>query len=266
MFRRWAQQPGFRRTWKSAKSTYAERFRNFYNDRLRGRQMRLPRRFVAYREQAAGKTAAETLKNFNAAIQAGASVIELEVRRLGSDQIVVYQGDAMGGRTIEQSTVDDLKQAGCSILGLEDCLDELRGKIRLCVALKTNGIEGRALCALRTAGWDFDNYALSSHDRKVIRNLRDLSSDVKLGLHLEKKDDFEEAFRNFLLTGADYLAPKESLMDAETLSRAREARIPLVPWIVNDSKRLRFFLSHDAVAGIISNDVDLALSIKAELS
>jgi hypothetical protein len=34
VFRHWVKQPAFERTWKRSESTYAERFRNFYNDRL----------------------------------------------------------------------------------------------------------------------------------------------------------------------------------------------------------------------------------------
>jgi hypothetical protein len=47
VFTRWAQQPPFRRTWNICELTYAERFRKFYNDRLRGRRIALPRSFVA---------------------------------------------------------------------------------------------------------------------------------------------------------------------------------------------------------------------------
>jgi hypothetical protein len=36
VFKRWAQQPAFGSTWQISESTYAERFRNFYNDRLCG--------------------------------------------------------------------------------------------------------------------------------------------------------------------------------------------------------------------------------------
>lgn len=36
VFMRWAKQPEFRETWQISESTYAERFRNFYNDRLGG--------------------------------------------------------------------------------------------------------------------------------------------------------------------------------------------------------------------------------------
>ena len=38
VFRRWARQPEFDRTWKISQDTYAERFRNFYNDRLLARE------------------------------------------------------------------------------------------------------------------------------------------------------------------------------------------------------------------------------------
>jgi glycerophosphoryl diester phosphodiesterase len=266
IFRRWAQQPAFRRTWDISETTYADRFRNFYNDRLRGRQLSLPRGFVAYREAASGRTPAETLANFNTAIQGGASVVELEVRLVEGGDLVVYQSATSDGRAIDESARDGLQNAGCAVLEFKHCLEKLRPRTRLCVVLKSDGIESRVLDALRESEWDVENYALSSSNRAAIQKLRALSSDVKLGLHVESSPDLEQALKEFLLIGADYLAPKESLLNAATLARARDARVLLVPWIVNDPQRLRLFLSHDAVAGVISNDVATALRIKTELS
>jgi hypothetical protein len=73
VFKRWARQPSFRRTWKIAESTYGERFRNFYNDRLCGRPLGLPRAFVASRGGLNGGDAAAALKAFDKAILAGAA-------------------------------------------------------------------------------------------------------------------------------------------------------------------------------------------------
>ena len=76
VFRGWVKQQEFRRTWRISGATYAERFRNFYNERLRrARGLGLPRSFVASHrgrvKEALGK-AGNTLDDFDAAIDAGA--------------------------------------------------------------------------------------------------------------------------------------------------------------------------------------------------
>ena len=266
VFRRWVQQPAFRRTWKISESTYADRFRNFYNDRLRGRQLRLPRGFVAYREPTPGSSPQITLVSYDAAIQAGASVIDLQVRQLANGELVVYLGDAIQNISIERWDHAALKGAGVSLLSLEECLSALKGRIRLCVALKTKGIEQAVFDALVHSKWDYDDYALSSTDPVALQNVRRICSEVKLGLHVESRDAFDDAFEKFLEIGADYLTADADILKVEDLSSARDARVMLVPSIMTNPDRLRLFLSHDAVAGIITSDVAQALEIKAELS
>jgi glycerophosphoryl diester phosphodiesterase len=87
-----------------------------------------------------------------------------------------------------------------------------------------------------------------------------------VGLLVERKDDYLRLLENFLLENkADFLAPEESFLTPEDLNRAEHDRVPLVPWTVNDEKRLRMFLGHAAVAGVITDNVELALSVKALL-
>jgi glycerophosphoryl diester phosphodiesterase len=206
------------------------------------------------------------MADYDAVIQAGVSVIELHVRALADGRLVVYQDDAIRNVPVEQWTAANLERVGISLLELEGCLKKLHGRTRLCVWLKTKGIETAVFAALQRSQWSFDDYALSSSSCEVIRAAREMCSDVRLGLHVESCTDFRNAFRDSLLTGADYLAPNESLVQPEEdLARAREARVLLVPWIVNDENRLRLFLANDAVAGVITSEVDLALGIKAEL-
>jgi hypothetical protein len=84
VFRRWAQQPAFRNTWRISEQTYAERFRNFYNDRLRGRPIALPRGFVASHRGLSTPRGHEenTVDACKNTIRQGASVVELDVRKL----------------------------------------------------------------------------------------------------------------------------------------------------------------------------------------
>ena len=112
VFRRWARQPNFREAWQISEDTYAERFRNFYNDRLRGRGLGLPRGFVAShrgRVKASLDKAGNTLDDFDAAIDAGASMIELDVRKLVDGKLIVCHDDKIGGKEVAKTTLDYLE-------------------------------------------------------------------------------------------------------------------------------------------------------------
>ena len=82
MFKRWAKQPRSGAPGRSASGRYAERFRNFYNDRLRGRPIALPRSFVASHRGRGNGLNENTVDAFIRAVRQGASVIELDVTRL----------------------------------------------------------------------------------------------------------------------------------------------------------------------------------------
>lgn len=288
VFIRWARQPSFRRTWKIAESTYGARFRNFYNDRLCGRPLGLPRAFVASRGGLSGAVAsAAALRAFEEAIAAGAAVLELDVSKIGSDLIVGH----------------DLK--------FSDCLDALRGRIQLGLHLKgpgigsptrswgktlavtiarlyrlrylhhrgahrtataiefvseAPGIESEVLKTLRDRGWSVSDVVLTSFDRRMMKKARDCSNEVRLGLLVRDRHSYEEAVKDFLEIHADFLAPEESIIQSESdLHRAEEYNVPVVPWPVNDEGRLRMFLSHGIVAGVITDNVPLALSVKRQL-
>jgi hypothetical protein len=100
----------------------------------------------------------------------------------------------------------------------------------------------------------------------MMREARKSSSDVRLGLLVGDPDAYEKALAEFLEIDVDFLAPQESVIKSESdLHRAEEGNVPLVLWPVNEEERLRMFLSHAIVAGVITDDVPRALSVKRQL-
>jgi hypothetical protein len=240
VFTRWARQPSFRRTWKIAESTYGERFRNFYNDRLCGRPLGLPRSFVASRGSLNGAEGVE------AVLKAGAAVLYADVSKAGNE-LMVGHGQGTG-------------------LKMSDCLNAVRGRIQLCLHLTIPGIESEVLGVLHERGWAVRDFVLTSFDRDMMREARKSSSDVRLGLLVGDPDAYEKALAEFLEIDVDFLAPQESVIKSESdLHRAEEGNVPLVLWPVNEEERLRMFLSHATVAGVITDDVPRALSVKRQL-
>jgi glycerophosphoryl diester phosphodiesterase len=268
VFKRWARQPEFRRTWKISEGTYAERFRNFYNDRLRGNGLGLPRGFVAShrgRVKASLGKAGNTLEDFERAINAGASMIELDVRQLADGNLIVCHDDKIGGKEIAMTTLDDLKSLSLPALTLDRCLEHLEGKIRLDLELKVPGIESDVIHALKTHKWRLSDVMLTSFDKDFVKAALAVSREVVVGILVEHRDDYVKLLDDFFRENeADFLAPEESFLTQKDLKRAEDDRVPLVPWTVNNEARLRMFLSHAAVAGVITENVEDALRITSE--
>jgi Glycerophosphoryl diester phosphodiesterase len=157
----------------------------------------------------------------------------------------------------------------CPALTLDRCLEHLQGRIRLDLELKVKGIEGDVIRALKNRNWRLNDIVLTSFDKDFVKATRAVSSEVMVGLLVERRDDWDDYLQlldDFLLENeADFLAPEESFLTPEDLIRAEHDRVPLVPWTVNDEKRLQMFLRHAAVAGVITDNVELALSVKALL-
>jgi glycerophosphoryl diester phosphodiesterase len=202
------------------------------------------------------------LADFDAAIDAGASVLELDVRKLAGGELIVWHDDTIAGQDVAKTTLDDLKLRSVDVLTLDRCLRHLVNRVRLDLELKVPDIERDVIDALTNCQWRLNDIVLTSFDEGVAKAARAVSSEVRVGLLVEREADYLKLFDSFLLTEADFLAPEQSWLTRDHLIRAERARVPLVPWTVNDETRLHMFLGHAAVAGIITDNVALALSVK----
>ena len=270
VFRRWAQQPAFRRTWKKSEWTYASRFRNFYNDRLRGRPIALPRSFVASHRGRGNGFEENTVRAFTCAIRQGASVVELDVHRLEDGELVLWHADDDKNppdTPPEELTLAELRAQAPHVERLADCAERLYGRVQIDVELKTKDIEADVLRVLRGGAlqWRRRDFVLTSFHESTIRNVHGLDQDVRTGLLLDDRAAFDSAIRRFVALRTDFLGPRESVLDKDDLDRAAEQRVPLVPWTVNDRERLEFLLKHGIVAGVITDDVALAVDVKRRI-
>jgi hypothetical protein len=258
VFERWARQPAFRRTWKIAECTYAQAFRNFYNDRLRGRPLGLRTSFIAAQPGAHGNTVAAIER----AIAAGAGVIAMDVTRVGGE--LVLSADTSTHGLSSPLTVASVSGV-VSGTSLVRCLADLQGRVQLSLGLPTPGLEKDVVEALRTSGWDAHDFALTSNNRDILKEVRKVCADARLGLIVNERSLFKTYFNEFLDLEADFLAPEESLVTLEDLHKAERGGVVLVPWIVGTEDRLRMFFNHTSVAGIVTENVDLAWKVKEEM-
>lgn len=133
---------------------------------------------------ASGLAPENTLESLRAGLQAGADMLEFDVR-LTADNIPVLSHDArLNGRTVSRTTLADLQKAGPVAL-LTEVLDEFFGKIMLNLEFKpaTNAdIVYKLLKKYTKTDEDWDVIIISSFHVRALFQFRRLSAKLHLAL------------------------------------------------------------------------------------
>ena len=114
------------------------------------------------------------MQDFRGRDRSKADVIELDVRKLKGDTLVVFHDDRIGGQplsTLDYTTFLELPGAS-EVPTLSGCLSELRGKVRLDIELKDKGSVPKVLEEIRKAAWNTDDFVITSFHPKCRREIK----------------------------------------------------------------------------------------------
>ncbi len=134
---------------------------------------------------AAGLAAQNTLAALRAGLDAGADILEFDVR-LTSDNIPVLAHDPiLSGKWISRTPYAELKKASPLLATLQEALDEFFGRILLNIELKT--IHSSRVVYQTVAQYvirpdDWDNVIFSSFKPKALHRLNERDTSLNLAL------------------------------------------------------------------------------------
>jgi glycerophosphoryl diester phosphodiesterase len=206
-----------------------------------------------------------TLEAFEAAIDLGADMIELDVRRTSDRQLVVFHDARV--KTVPTSAIPyealKTKHAKARPPLLQDVLELTKNRIALNLEIKETGYIEDTIALLRPFG--LERCLVSSFLDGVVREAKALAPELRTGLLVGT------GFRRALLTrlpdaSADCLVLHRRLADAAALAKAAAAGVPCVIWTVNTSRALDRYLGHAAVEGVITDRPALALERRAAMN
>lgn len=170
-----------------------------------------------------------SLEAFERAIELGADMVEFDVRR-SADGVLVISHDPLPPPHVPT---------------LEQVVSVCAGRIALDVELKEPGLENDVLRVAAAS-----DFVVTSFLPEVVTATKRLRPDVRTGLLLGRErqrwDD----------VAADFLAPHYELLE----------RIPgdgLFVWTVNDAATLERLFGDPRVAGIVTDDLELALAVRS---
>jgi glycerophosphoryl diester phosphodiesterase len=197
----------------------------------------------AHRGLPSAREQENTMIAFRAAVEAGADMIEADVRRGRDGDIVLSHGRVA---------------AGARPARLCELLELTAGRIALDLELKEPGIEAALLAAVepRPAG-----LVVTSFLPTVLGELSRLDPALPTGLLVRPGTPPADVPAIAAGCGAHLVCPHHSLVDGGLGDWARVEGRPLLVWTVNKSRPLRRFLDDPAVGIVVTDRVQLARAI-----
>lgn len=219
-----------------------------------------------------------TLPAFEAAVAAGADMIELDVRLSRDGEFVVIH-DARIDRTsdgrgpVAGRTVAELRRysyhngmKGCGFVPiptLTETIDRVGGRAVLNIEVKEDGskrsgVEEKLVRLLRERGV-VDRVIVSSFDRGILAGIRRADGRLKIGLICDTRC---RGLREEVEALAPYsLHPSLALWDEVMLRWARSRGMRIYPWVAHRREAVERCRSSGLVDGVMVNDLALFGSI-----
>jgi glycerophosphoryl diester phosphodiesterase len=228
------------------------------------------RTMVAAHRGVATGAAENTIAAFTNAIDAGADMVEFDVRRTRDGELIAFHDPAVRGRAVGEMTRADIEAAaGVRPPLLTEVLRACAGRIRLDVELKEDGYVPEVMTTLR-GGFDPGQLIVTSFLPAVVAQVKQALPEAKTGLLVGSDRawcDLPGRLRELYPVGlarqvrADYLAPHFRLAGLGVLRRAAAAGLPCLVWTVNSPALIRRYAADPRVAAIITDVAPQAVGI-----
>jgi glycerophosphoryl diester phosphodiesterase len=212
---------------------------------------------------AMGHETENTLASVQKALDLGVDMIEIDVFKIESGEIVVFHDEtvdrlANSGGKIEEYNIFDLKQltldGGHRIPTLQDVLKLIDNKVALNIELKGANTSDRVNFIMdyyiREKGWSPENFIISSFNWDELKEMRKINKEVAIAILTE--DDPKDAIPIARELNAQAINPYFKKLTAENTSAIKEAGFKIYTWTVNEPQDIMAMKKLD-VDGIITN-------------
>ena len=219
---------------------------------------------------AMGHETENTLASIQKAMDLKVDMIEIDVFKIKSGEIVVFHDDrlerlANAGGLIEEYNIVELKQVRLDgnhrIPMLQDVLKLMDNKVALNIELKGANTSDRVNFIMdyyvRERGWEWNNFVISSFNWDELREMRRINPDVAIAV-LTEDEDPTKAIPVAKELNAIALNPWFKTLSAENVSAIHEAGFKVYTYTVNEPEDIARMRDY-GVDGIFINYPERAL-------
>lgn len=207
-----------------------------------------------------------TLKSFQMAMQAGADMVEVDVRRTADDYLVCMHDPNVSSTTngvgmVEELSLKEIKSLdageGQEVPLLGEVFDLVQGKIGINIDIKSVGVEKHVVDLIIERRM-LDYAIISSFFLMSLEIVKDLNKEVKTGALFQL--GMNDAVKNTLNVGADAIHPVLSDVTLELVELAHREGLKVNVWGVDDEASMLQMLEWD-VNGIITDFPEIAVRV-----
>ncbi|MEO9512526.1 MAG: glycerophosphodiester phosphodiesterase family protein [Flavobacteriaceae bacterium] len=212
---------------------------------------------------AMGHETENTLASVKKAMDLGVDMIEIDVFKIKSGEIVVFHDEQVdrlsnGEGPIEEYTMSEISsltlEGNHSIPTLWDVLELIDKKVSLNIELKGENTATDVNIIMENIiqkkGWESDHFVISSFKREELRRMREVNMDVKIAILTE--EDPTEAIAIAKELNAVAINPDFKMLNKENTLRIHEEGFKIYTWTVNDPGDIQLMKAY-GVDGIITN-------------
>lgn len=212
---------------------------------------------------AMGHETENTLASVKKAMDLGVDMIEIDVFKLQSGEVVVFHDETVdrltnGGGRIEDYNIFDLRQlkldGNQSIPMLQDVLKLIDNKVKLNIELKGKETSDRVNFIINyyvnEKGWAMENFLISSFHWDELKEMRRLNASVPIAILTE--GDPLDALPVAQELEAVAINPNYKQLTQENIDKIQDSGFKIYVWTVNDVKDVTA-MKELGVDGIITN-------------
>jgi len=212
---------------------------------------------------AMGHETENTLASVQKAMDLGVDMIEIDIFRIESGEIVVFHDERVerltnGGGRIEEYNIVDLKRlildGNHGIPMLQDVLKLIDNKVRLNIELKGVNTSDRVNFIIENyvakSDWTLDNFLISSFNWEELRVMRKFNQDIAIAVLTE--DNPLEAIPIAKELNAEAINPDFTTLTRENVNEIKQAGFKIYTWTVNEPNDITQ-MKRMGVDGIFTN-------------
>jgi len=215
---------------------------------------------------ACGYELENTISSFQKALDLNVDVIEFDLRKCKSGELIVIHDKTWDRTTnavglVSNTTFAEIKAIqhinGDPILRFEELLDFIDRRAKVNIEIKDEGIEHEVVRIIKhytaNRNWDFDDFLVSSFNHYQIKTIAEQNQSIRVGALMEGLPvSFDSCFAGIPLYSAHLC---HDYINAQFVEQAHAAGAKVYVWTVNETEDIEC-MSLLGVDGIISNFPD----------
>ncbi|WP_299158207.1 glycerophosphodiester phosphodiesterase [uncultured Eudoraea sp.] len=212
---------------------------------------------------AMGHETENTLASIQKALDLNVDMIEIDVFKIASGEIVVFHDEKIDRITDGSGGIESLDLVALKNLTVEgnhkipllsEVLDVINHKVPLNIELKGPGTSEGVMNLIKTymenEGWTLDDFLISSFNWEELKNMRRINKDIKIAILTE--DDPLDAIPIANDLNAVAINPNYLSLTRENVQEIKSQGFKVFTWTVNDTEQISK-LRELGVDGVFTN-------------